>query len=54
MICPRSFNPIPLNMSEESDVAVMHQLREVLGDFFAERLSMDSQQAMGVLSGQEG
>ena len=32
----------------------MQQLRDVLGDFFAERLANDGQQAIGVLAGQQG
>lgn len=31
----------------------MQQLREVLGDFFAERLAGDNEWAMGVLAGQQ-
>ncbi|KAI0685350.1 TATA box binding protein associated factor-domain-containing protein [Cytidiella melzeri] len=54
VICPRSFNPTPLDMGEDADALTMQQLRDVLGDFFAERLAADSQQAMGVLAGQEG
>ncbi|KAI0772233.1 TATA box binding protein associated factor-domain-containing protein [Irpex lacteus] len=54
VICPKSFNPTPLDIGDESDAATMQQLREVLGDFFADRLANDSQQAIGVLAGQQG
>jgi hypothetical protein len=39
---------------EESDAVTIQQLRDLLGDFFAQSLAADSHQAMGILVGQEG
>jgi transcription initiation factor TFIID subunit 6 len=51
VLYPPSENPVPLDSENESDAAVITQLREVLGDFFAEKLQGDSDWARGVLGG---
>jgi len=46
---PPSDRPFPLDASVEADQAVIARLGEVMGDFFANRLMVDSAWAKGVL-----
>jgi hypothetical protein len=46
---PPSDEPVPLDIENESDAAVIRQMYEVLGDFFTEKLQGDSSWARGVL-----
>ncbi|OCH87967.1 TAF-domain-containing protein [Obba rivulosa] len=50
---PPSTQPTPLNSADEEDVRLIAQLREQLGDFFAQRLMGDAVWARGVLAGSE-
>ncbi|KZT09194.1 TAF-domain-containing protein [Laetiporus sulphureus 93-53] len=50
---PRSEKPVPLDEAQEGDASVMKQLKEVLGEFFAERLRSDAAWARGVLAGDQ-
>jgi transcription initiation factor TFIID subunit 6 len=43
--------PEALNEENEEDVALLQQTRQVVGDFFAEKLQGDRTWAKGVLSG---
>ena len=55
MLQPQSAQPVPLNPNDFSDSEVTQELREKLGDFFAEMLYGDAQWARGVLiGGQDG
>ena len=46
-----SAQPVPLDSTNEADTAVIQQLKETMGDFFAERLWGDSAWARAVLTG---
>jgi hypothetical protein len=51
---PRSENPvslIPLNEQNADDVALVDQIKQVIGDFFGEQLMRDRDWAKGVLNG---
>ncbi|TCD67164.1 hypothetical protein EIP91_000449 [Steccherinum ochraceum] len=48
---PASSMAVPLDANSQEDVAVVMQLRNTLGDFFAERLMQDGAWARGVISG---
>ena len=48
---PPSDVPIPLDRSNAADVVLLDQMRQVLGDFFTEKLVGDSVWARGVLGG---
>ncbi|GBE83264.1 Transcription initiation factor TFIID subunit 6 [Sparassis crispa] len=50
MLHPPSTMSTPLDASSETDVRAVTQLREVLGDFFANKLVDDSEWARGILS----
>lgn len=50
VLSPPSQIPIPLNPSVESDASAISELRDTLGDFFAEKLVRDRAWAIGVLS----
>lgn len=43
--------PEPLELNSDVDSAVIQQLRDVLGNFFADKLMEDAVWARGVLSG---
>ena len=47
---PPSEHPVPLDPDNPDDAQVAERLREVLGDFFAERLVGDASWARGVLA----
>ncbi|PCH39838.1 TAF-domain-containing protein [Wolfiporia cocos MD-104 SS10] len=49
---PSSMAPVPLDEADEQDAAVVRQLKEVLGDFFAEKLMADSAWARAILAGE--
>ena len=42
-----------LNPHDPSDATILQQLRESVGDFFAERLAADGQWARGILMGSQ-
>lgn len=46
---PPSERPVPLDLENPDDARVAERLRDVLGDFFAERLVSDAVWARGVL-----
>lgn len=46
---PPSEHPVPLDLEDPDDAQVAERLRDVLGDFFAERLVSDAVWARGVL-----
>jgi transcription initiation factor TFIID subunit 6 len=48
---PPSDDPQHLNYAEEGDAKVMTQMREVLGDFFTEKLLSDGAWARAILGG---
>ncbi|KAN0114356.1 TATA box binding protein associated factor (TAF) domain containing protein [Russula decolorans] len=47
---PPSERPVPLDLGEPDDSRIAERLREILGDFFAERLMGDAAWARGVLA----
>lgn len=47
---PPSERPVPLNPGDPNDARIAGRLREILGDFFAERLMGDAAWARGVLA----
>lgn len=47
---PPSERPVPLDLEDSDDAQVVERLREILGDFFAERLVGDAAWARGVLA----
>ena len=47
---PPSERPVPLDLGEPDDSRIAERLREILGDFFAERLMDDAAWARGVLA----
>ncbi|KAH9949792.1 transcription initiation factor TFIID complex subunit [Amylocystis lapponica] len=51
MLHPRSADPVPLDVGLEADGSAIAQVREVLGDFFAQRLVGDSAWVRGILAG---
>ncbi|EMD40151.1 hypothetical protein CERSUDRAFT_112363 [Gelatoporia subvermispora B] len=53
VLSPPSAQPMPLNPANEEDARAVAQLRDQLGDFFAQRLMDDAAWARGVLSGGE-
>ena len=44
---------IPLGEQNENDVALVNQIRQVVGEFFGERLMKDREWAKGILVGSE-
>lgn len=48
---PPSVLSVPLDSAEEADAAVIQQLKETMGDFFAEKLWGDAAWARAVLTG---
>ena len=51
MLHTPSAPPVPLDSANEVDAAVIQQLKETMGDFFAERLWGDSAWARAILTG---
>jgi len=47
---PSSEHPVPLDLGDPDDAQTAERLREILGDFFAERLVGDAAWARGVLA----
>jgi transcription initiation factor TFIID subunit 6 len=47
---PPSEHPVPLDLGHPDDAQIADRLREILGDFFAERLVGDAAWARGVLA----
>jgi transcription initiation factor TFIID subunit 6 len=47
---PPSEHPVPLDLGHADDAQIAERLREILGDFFAERLVGDAAWARGVLA----
>ena len=56
MLQPPSDHPVslmPLDEQNAGDVALVTQIRQVIGDFFGEQLLADKDWAQGVLVGSE-
>ncbi|KAJ3539121.1 hypothetical protein NM688_g6413 [Phlebia brevispora] len=53
VLSPRPQYTMPLNPNDPSDAEILHQLRDTLGEFFAERLAVDGRWARGVLFGDQ-
>lgn len=47
---PPSERPVPLDLGDPDDLRIAERLREILGDFFAERLMGDAAWARAVLA----
>jgi hypothetical protein len=53
VLCPQSGMVVSLRTDQPEDAALMTQLREKLGDFFAGHLAGDRDQAKRILEGDQ-
>jgi transcription initiation factor TFIID subunit 6 len=54
VLAPPSSMPVPLQVDQAADAPILGGLRETIGDFFAERLMGDREQAKAILASEDG